>query len=82
MELSRLYSNKPDLFESVNFIQELNVILAEIRLPENRNKDTHNLGKSTLGRLIDFMFLSNRDKNFFLFKHEELFKDFIFCNRP
>lgn len=78
MKLSKLYSNKPDLFESVDFAHGLNVVLAEIRLPENREKDTHNLGKSTLGRLLDFGFLAARDTNFFLFKHLDLFKDFIF----
>lgn len=78
MKLSRLYSSKPDLFEPVEFVQGLNVVMAEIRLPENRNKDTHNLGKTTLGRLLDFGFLAKRDPKFFLFKHIELFKDFIF----
>lgn len=78
MKLSRLYSSKPDLFEPVEFVQGLNVVMAEIRLPENRNRDTHNLGKTTLGRLLDFGFLAKRDPKFFLFKHVELFKDFIF----
>ena len=78
MKLSRLYSNKPGLFEPVDFIQGLNVVMAEIRLPENRDKDTHNLGKTTLGRLLDFSFLAKRDAKFFLFKHLDLFKDFIF----
>lgn len=78
MKLSRLYSNKPDLFEPVEFVQGLNVVMAEIRLPENRNKDTHNLGKTTLGRLLDFGFLAKRDPKFFLFKHVELFQEFIF----
>ncbi len=78
MKLSRLYSNKPDLFEPVEFVQSLNVVMAEIRLPENRNKDTHNLGKTTLGRLLDFGFLAKRDPKFFLFKHVDLFKEFIF----
>lgn len=78
MKLSRLYSNKPDLFEPVEFVQGLNVVMAEIRQPENRNKDTHNLGKTTLGRLLDFGFLAKRDPKFFLFKHLELFKDFMF----
>lgn len=78
MRLSKLYSNKPGLFEPVRFTPGLNVVLAEIRLPENRTKDTHNLGKTTLGRLIDFCLLTKRDANFFLFKHESLFKDFIF----
>lgn len=78
MRLSRFYSNKPHLFEPINFISGLNVVMAEIRLPENRSKDTHNLGKSTLGRLLDFGFLMKRDSKFFLFKHYDLFSDFIF----
>ncbi len=78
MKLSSLYSNKPDLFEPVAFAQGLNVVMAEIRLPENRNKDTHNLGKTTLGRLLDFGFLAERDTQFFLFMHAKLFQDFIF----
>ncbi|MBP6483089.1 MAG: DUF2326 domain-containing protein, partial [Rhodoferax sp.] len=78
MKLSRLYSNKPELFEPVDFVAGLNVVMAEIRLPENRDKDTHNLGKTTLGRLLDFGFLAGRDPKFFLFKHLDLFKDFVF----
>ena len=78
MKLSKLYSNMPDLFTPIQFLPGLNVVLAEIRLPENRLKDTHNLGKTTLGRLIDFCLLSKRDKGFFLFKHLDLFKDFVF----
>lgn len=78
MKLSKLYCNKPDLFGPIDFRSGLNVVLAEIRLPENRNKDTHNLGKTTLGRMIDFCFLAGRDPKFFLFKHEDLFKDFVF----
>jgi uncharacterized protein YydD (DUF2326 family) len=78
MKLSRLYSNKPDQFEPVDFVTGLNVVMAEIRLPQNRDKDTHNLGKSTLGRMLDFGFLSSRDAKFFLFKHLDLFKDFVF----
>lgn len=78
MKLSRLYSNEPEIFVPVEFVQGLNVVMAEIRLPENRNKDTHNLGKTTLGRLIDFVFLARRNPNFFLFKHPERFKDFVF----
>lgn len=78
MKLSSLYSNKPDMFEPVEFVQGLNVVMAEIRLPENRNKDTHNLGKTTLGRLLDFGFLAKRDPKFFLFKHLELFQKIVF----
>ncbi len=78
MKLSRLYSNKPALFEPIEFLAGLNVIMAEIRLPGNRDRDTHNLGKTTLGRVLDFCFLAGRDPSFFLFKHAALFKDFVF----
>ncbi len=78
MKPSRLYSNQPDRLTAVEFNPELNVVMAEIRLPENRDRDTHNLGKTTLGRLIDFGFLAGRDPNFFLFRHSDRFGDFIF----
>lgn len=78
MDLSRLYCNKSDLFGPIDFRAGLNVVLAEIRLPRNKDKDTHNLGKTTLGRMIDFCFLAGRDKEFFLFKHEDTFKSFVF----
>ena len=78
MKLSRLYSNKPHLFEPIDFVPGLNVVLAEIRVPENRKKDTHNLGKTTLGRLLNFCFLSTKDPYFFLFKHQALFREFVF----
>ena len=78
MKLSRLYSNKPDLFAPVEFVSGLNVVMAEIRLPENRKRDTHNLGKSTLGRVLDFVFLARSDAKFFLFKHVDIFKEFVF----
>lgn len=78
MKLSKIYSNKPDLFGPIDLRAGLNVVLAQIRLPKNRNEDTHNLGKTTLARMIDFCFLASRDKDFFLFKHEQIFKDFVF----
>lgn len=78
MKLSRIYSNRDEAFTPIDFNDGLNVVLAEIRVPENRNKDTHNLGKTTLGLLLDFCLLARRDARMFLFKHEELFDDFVF----
>jgi uncharacterized protein YydD (DUF2326 family) len=78
MRLSKLYCNKPDVFGPIDFVPGLNVVVAEIRLPENRKKDTHNLGKTTLGGVLDFGFLAGRDPKFFMFKHLDVFKDFIF----
>lgn len=78
MKLSRLYSNLPEKFSPIEFVSGLNVVLGEIRLPENKERDTHNLGKTTLGRLLDFCLLAGRDPKFFLFRHEDLFKEFVF----
>jgi uncharacterized protein YydD (DUF2326 family) len=78
MRLSKLYSNKPDLFGPIQFAVGLNVVLGQIRVPENKARDTHNLGKTTLGRLLDFCFLAGRDAKFFLFKHENIFGGFVF----
>lgn len=78
MRLSRLYSNRPTIFEPIDFVDGLNVVLAEIRLPENRNKDTHNLGKTILGRLIDFCLLSDWRKTLFLHKFRPRFEGFVF----
>lgn len=78
MKLSKLYSNETRIFEPVFFQNGLNVVIAEIRLPQNRDKDTHNLGKTTLGRLLDFCLLAGRDNNFFLYKRFEVFSSFVF----
>lgn len=78
MKLSKFYSNLPDKFSPIIFNDGLNFIYGEIRHPESKNKDTHNLGKTTLARLLDFMFLAKRHKEQFLFKNQEKFKDFIF----
>lgn len=78
MKLSRLYSNKPGIFEAIDFSPGLNVVFGEIRLPESREKDTHNLGKSTLCKVIDFALLLGRDSKFFLFQNLGRFSEFVF----
>ena len=69
MKLSKLYSNQDNLFEPIIFNDGLNIILGEMRLPDNPNKDSHCLGKSILGLLIDYCLLKGRSSSFFLFKH-------------
>lgn len=78
MKPSKLYSNHAAEFVPIELGPELNVVFAEIRMPENRDRDTHNLGKTTVGRLLDFCFLAKRNSRFFLFKHVERFKEFVF----
>ena len=78
MKISKIYSNKKEIFKNINFNDGFNVIFAEIRLPENKNKDTHNLGKSKLMELIDYCLLKERKSSFFLFKFFDKFEDFVF----
>lgn len=68
----------PDLFEPIKFNDGFNVIIGKIKLQNDKNKDSHNLGKSKLAELIDFGFLKQRNKEMFLFKHLERFSKFIF----
>ena len=78
MKISRIYTNKPDIFQLIDFNDSLNIILAEILLPENKDKDTRNLGKTTLGKVIDFCLLAEKNKSFFFFAYPDLFQEFIF----
>lgn len=78
MKLSRLYSNRPKEFAPIEFRDGFSAVLAEIRLPENQDLDTHNLGKSTIGHLLDFCLLKGRSKDFFLFQHATRFEPFAF----
>ena len=78
MKLSKLYTNSPNLFTPIKFNEELNVILGEIRHPDKNEKDTHNLGKTTLAKLLDFMFLAERNPKQFIFKNYNVFQSFTF----
>ena len=78
MKLSRLYSNKANYFPPIDFRPGINVVLAKITLPQNKQKDTHNLGKTTLGKILNFALLSKKDQSLFLFKNFDKFEDFVF----
>lgn len=78
MKISKIYSNKPNVFEPIEFNDGFNVIIGEIRLHDDKNKDSHNLGKSKLAELIDFGFLKKRSNSTFLFKHLSQFEEFVF----
>ncbi|MFH8566804.1 DUF2326 domain-containing protein [Streptomyces sp. NPDC017988] len=83
--MSRLYSNRPKLFDSIEFncrerSDVINVVYGDITddFPESK-KDSHNLGKTTLIHLIDFMFLKDiTGSKHFLETHADRFVDFVF----
>lgn len=69
MKLSKLYCN--DIrFKTVIFNPNFNIVLGEITNIKDLNRDSHNLGKSTLIYIIDFMLLKEIDKGSFLKKKQ------------
>lgn len=85
MQLSRLYSNEKTLFSDITFnslenSKILNVIFAKVTRPKAKERDSHNLGKTTLVYLIDFAMLRNisGDFTFFLVKHAARFANWVF----
>lgn len=83
MQLSRLYSNLPDVLAPIGFnhganANRLNVVLGEVKHPKDQKKDSHNLGKTTLLQLIDFLMLKGWSQESFLFRHRDRFAKFVF----
>jgi len=76
MKLVQIYSNNP--LQEINFSDSLNVILAEVKKPEEIKKDSHNLGKSSLIELIDFLLLKKITKEHIYKKHSSKFKNYVF----
>ena len=77
MKLSKLYANRSDVFQAVKFTDGISVVMAEIRHPEDKELDSHSLGKTKLGELINFCLLLKKSPTFFLFKNAQ-FEDFVF----
>lgn len=78
MKLSRIYSNKNSQFHNIKFNDGFNVIFAEITDKSKAEKDTHNLGKTLLISVIDFLLLKKikNKSEFFLTKGG--FEDYVF----
>ena len=77
MKLSKLYSND-SRFHDMTFNASLNVVLGKVERREEVQKDSHNLGKSTLIELLDFMLLKNIDKTHFFKRFSSLFENHVF----
>lgn len=79
MKISKLYANKTS-FKDIIFNQGFNVIFGDVNREIDEitgNVHEHNLGKTTLVELIDFLLLKKIDNNDFLLKHK-IFSDWIF----
>jgi hypothetical protein len=76
MKLSQLYANT-ESFKSIVFNEGMNIILGRVTKKSDLTKDSHNLGKSTLIAVLDFMMLKNIDKSHFFKQFEDKFKNIV-----
>ncbi len=78
MKLSKIYSNKDEIFKPIYFNDGFNVIYGKVKRPKETDKDSHNLGKTLLIYLIDFLLLKELKVGHFLYDHEKDFRGFEF----
>src|SRR6185369_4655473 len=79
MKLSKIYSNK-EQFKPITFKDGFNVIYGNVEreLDSEGRSHEHNLGKTSLVHLIDFMLLKKIDKGSLFGKHKDKFDGWIF----
>ena len=76
MKLSQLYANKS--FKNIVFNDGINLVLAQVTKKLDLNKDSHNLGKTTLIAVIDFMLLKEVKEEHIFKTYQERFSGYIF----
>ena len=75
MQLSKLYTNKNN-FKTIEFNDGVNIIIGRIDFPENKISNAHNLGKTIIVRLIDYLLLKDTNKGGYF--DGKTFEDYIF----
>jgi uncharacterized protein YydD (DUF2326 family) len=76
MKLSQLYANKK--FKHIQFNDGINLVLAKVTKKLDLNKDSHNLGKTTLIAVIDFMLLKEITEDHIFITYKENFSGYVF----
>lgn len=76
MKISKIYANKTSM-TPVEFNSGFNVVYGDVE-DKQEDHNEHNLGKTSLVHLIDFLLLKTLSKKHFLSKHKSKFKDWIF----
>lgn len=76
MKLSQLYANKS--FKNIVFNDGINLVLAKVTKKLDLNKDSHNLGKTTLIAVIDFMLLKEVKEEHIFKSYQEMFSGYVF----
>lgn len=76
MKLVKVYANKN--FKNIAFNESFNVVLGKLT-KKYEDRDTHNLGKTSLIHVIDFLFLKRFDKKTHIFgKSLNKFEKYVF----
>ena len=83
MQIGQIYSNLPEVFAPIDFnfgdnANLLNVVYGEVRHPSDQKRDSHNLGKTTLLHLIDFLLLKGMSPDHFLARNKDQFENLVF----
>src|SRR5690606_7553191 len=80
MKLSKLYCND-SRFKNITFnLKGLNVVYADVLTDLKDKKNSHDLGKTKLAELIDYLLVKQIDKNHFLLKIKDEKGNSIFIN--
>lgn len=80
MKLSKLYCND-SRFKNITFnLNGLNVVYADVLTELKDKKNSHDLGKTKLAELIDYLLIKQIDKNHFLLKIKDEKGNSIFIN--
>lgn len=78
MKICRIYSDDESKFHNIKFSEGLNVIQASITDYASQTKVVHNLGKSRLIELIDFLLLKKVSKKDFFLTNGNFSGEFYF----
>jgi uncharacterized protein YydD (DUF2326 family) len=80
MKLSKLYCNDKR-FKNISFnLKGLSVIYADVLTELKDKKNSHDLGKTKLAELIDYLLIKQIDKNHFLLKIKDIEGNLTFIN--
>lgn len=77
MKLASIYSNQEDVFPTITFNAGFNVIFARVKDPTAKGKDSHNLGKTFLITVLDFLLLAEIDAEHPFRKRKEVFEGLV-----
>jgi uncharacterized protein YydD (DUF2326 family) len=76
MKLSQLYANKN--FKNIKFNDGINLVLGKVTKKLDYKKDSHNLGKTTLIAVIDFMLLKENLDSHIFNEYKDKFVGYVF----